>query len=295
MMNKSDLSCFKTPLYKSYKMEDFLDLHFYHPLGLFFAKAAYKFSLTPNQVSLVSMAIGIAGGLMLAGMKTAPFGFVLIVFSGVLDSSDGQLARMTGHSSLSGRVLDGLMGYVSFTTAYLAIAYNYYSGGGRAVIFLIMAAAGFFSAVHSSMYDFYRTTYARVSSGEGFDAPERKEDLKGGLALVYSFYGFAQGFFASKHKSLLGRLENGNLKEENRVRVVKIYSEKNLKTVRLWNMLGDNVKILGILLAMLAGKIHWYFYFVIFALNAVFVFNFFAQRKTDSSFLIEVESMEEVC
>ncbi|MCK5582980.1 MAG: hypothetical protein KAI33_04280, partial [Elusimicrobiales bacterium] len=62
---KVDLSLHKTPFYKAYKMEEFLDIYFYHPLGLVFAKIAYKMGLKPNHVSLLSMLIGVIGGIML--------------------------------------------------------------------------------------------------------------------------------------------------------------------------------------------------------------------------------------
>ncbi|GEM_PF-1243485 len=283
-MDKADLRSIKTPLYKSYKMEDFLDLYFYHPLGLFFAKLSCRMAMTPNQVSIVSMCVGIAGGALLISNKTAFWGFLLIVFSSILDSSDGQLARMTGNSSLAGRVLDGLIGYVSFTVAYVAMAMNYYLDSHDFVVFFIMFLAGFFSIIHSGMYDFYRTSFSKIISGGEFFQREAKEDLKGFFSVIYSVYNFIQARFAFNHINILKRLQEASLSPEKKEKISRIYDEVNLKNVHFWNMLGDNVKVAGIFIALLLGKMHWYFYYIIVFMNVIFAIAFVLQRKSDNLF-----------
>ncbi|MEA3306546.1 MAG: CDP-alcohol phosphatidyltransferase family protein [Elusimicrobiota bacterium] len=288
---KIDLSLHKTPFYKSYKMEEFLDIYFYHPLGLVFAKIAYKAGLKPNHVSLLSMLIGVIGGIMLVSGKTALWGVAFIVFSSVLDSSDGQLARITGTSSLAGRVLDGLIGYAAFSAAYLAIAFNYlYQHAGAFWIFIIMLGAGFFSSVHSSMYDYYRTTFARITSGGTFVDKGDANELSGFFEKVYSTYDVYQNFFAASHMRVLKFLDakatNTALKEK----IALMYEEHNLKNVHGWNMLGDNSKILGILFFVVLGREYWYFLYVIFFLTIIFIIMFFVQRISDFKFLKKVEA-----
>ncbi|MBU2529788.1 MAG: CDP-alcohol phosphatidyltransferase family protein, partial [Elusimicrobia bacterium] len=283
---KIDLSLHRVPFYKSYKMEEFLDIYFYHPLGLVFAKISYKMGLNPNQVSLLSMLIGVIGGIMLISGKTALWGVALIVFSSVLDSSDGQLARITGISSVAGRVLDGLIGYVAFSAAYAAIAFNYLQGNpGAFWIFIVMLAAGFFSSVHSSMYDYYRTTFARITSGGTFIDKGDENDLSGFFEKVYSTYNVYQHFFAASHIEVLKYLDSNSKDSLVRKKLALMYEEHNLKNVHGWNMLGDNSKILGILFAVLLGRAYLYFLFVIVFLTLIFIIMFFIQKNADFKFL----------
>ncbi len=288
---KIDLSLHKIPFYKSYKMEEFLDIYFYHPLGLVFAKISYKLGLKPNHVSLLSMLIGVVGGIMLVSDRVALWGVALIVFSSVLDSSDGQLARITGTSSLAGRVLDGLIGYAAFSAAYIAIAFNYlHHNPGGFGIFIVMLAAGFFSSIHSSMYDYYRTTFARITSGGAFMPDEGQDELSGFFKKVYSTYDVYQHFFAASHMKILKFLDAKNINTALKKRITLMYEEHNLKTVHGWNMLGDNSKILGILFFVVLGRQYWYFLYTIFFLTAVFIIMYFVQRSADFKFLKKVEA-----
>ncbi len=290
--SKIDLSLHKVPFYKAYKMEEFLDIYFYHPLGLIFAKIAYKIGLNPNHVSLLSMLIGVIGGIMLISSKTALWGVALIVFSSVLDSSDGQLARITGTSSLAGRVLDGLICYSAFSDAYAAIAFNYLrQNPGAFWIFIIMLVAGFFSSVHSSMYDYYRTTFARITSGGTFIDKGDENELSGFFEKVYSTYDVYQNFFAASHMKVLKYLKAKSKDSSEKKKLALMYEEHNLKNVHGWNMLGDNSKILGILFAVLLGREYWYFLYVIVFLTIIFIIMFFVQKNADVKFLKKVEEV----
>ena len=54
------------------------------------------------------------------------FAFALLILHGIIDSADGQLARMTGQVTELGRVLDGVGGYVTHVAIYLAIAADFF-------------------------------------------------------------------------------------------------------------------------------------------------------------------------
>jgi phosphatidylglycerophosphate synthase len=103
-----------TLAFKAYEIEELADVYFFRPCGLVFAYAARALRLTPTTVTLVGAAVGIAGGVLLADSRLALAGFALIVLHSILDSSDGQLARMTGQTSEFGRLLDGVGGYAVY-------------------------------------------------------------------------------------------------------------------------------------------------------------------------------------
>ena len=71
------------------------------------------------------MLIGIAGGALLYNERLGFLAFALLILYSILDSADGQLARMTGQVTELGRVLDGVGGYLTHAAIYIAIV------GGR--------------------------------------------------------------------------------------------------------------------------------------------------------------------
>ena len=68
---------------------------------------------------MLAAVVGVAGGGCLRGRGSAWLGIGLLVLHGIVDSADGQLARMTGQTSEFGRVLDGVSGYVTHVAIYL--------------------------------------------------------------------------------------------------------------------------------------------------------------------------------
>ena len=109
--------------YKSKDTEEWLDIWFTRPLGYIFAKFFNALHVHPNAVTLLSMAIGAFGGFCFyfGELNWSIAGVCSMIFANILDSTDGQLARMSGKSSLWGRILDGFAGDVWFFAMYLAI------------------------------------------------------------------------------------------------------------------------------------------------------------------------------
>jgi phosphatidylglycerophosphate synthase len=66
---------------------------------------------TPNQVTTISLMLGVAGGIMLAqGGGTAQWGALLYMLAQFTDHIDGELARMTGQTSEFGHNYDHVAG-----------------------------------------------------------------------------------------------------------------------------------------------------------------------------------------
>lgn len=83
------------------------------PGGRLFAATAYVLRLTPNQVSLASGALTLAGAVLIA---TAPpsvgvgiLVWLLLAFGFMVDSADGQLARLRGGGTRAGEWLDHVL------------------------------------------------------------------------------------------------------------------------------------------------------------------------------------------
>ena len=109
--------------FKSNDTEEWLDIHFTRPLGLLWALFFKHFHIHPNVVTILSIILGAAAGVMFyfPDMLHTVIGILLLVWANLYDSADGQLARMTGQKTRWGRILDGFAGDVWFFTIYAAI------------------------------------------------------------------------------------------------------------------------------------------------------------------------------
>ena len=153
--------------FKSEDTEEWLDVHFTRPIGLAFALMWEKLGVHPNAITILSIFLGVGAGWMFhyPDLESNIWGVVLLMFANFCDSTDGQLARLTGKKTLVGRVLDGFSGDLWFVAIYVGIVVGLWNQpipflGGETwgiFIFLICLYAGmFFHSPQSSLADYYR-------------------------------------------------------------------------------------------------------------------------------------------
>src|SRR5687767_4482881 len=111
---------------KSRDVEDPINLWFNRPLAYAFVALVYRTPLTPNQVTLLSIAVG-AGAAACWGYGTPQamlWGGILLWASAILDGADGILARAKQSFSELGRALDGSADFVVAGLTVAAAAYH---------------------------------------------------------------------------------------------------------------------------------------------------------------------------
>ena len=101
---------------KSLDTEEFIDIHFYRPIGYQWALFFNKLGVSPNSITIASIFIGITAGICFYFQSLAinVIGMLLLIWANSYDSADGQLARMTGQKSALGRILDGAAGFLVY-------------------------------------------------------------------------------------------------------------------------------------------------------------------------------------
>jgi phosphatidylglycerophosphate synthase len=124
-------------------------------LGRRGAALAYVARLHPNHVTAISAACSVAGMLVLAfagaSVVSAISAAVLLLAGYALDSSDGQLARLTATGSTAGEWLDHVIDAIRLPLFHLAVAVYLVRETGSlglaaaAVAFSILASAWFFA------------------------------------------------------------------------------------------------------------------------------------------------------
>jgi phosphatidylglycerophosphate synthase len=266
--------------FKAYEIEELADVYFFRPLGMIGARAARRLRLTPSAVTAIGTAVGMTGGALLVVPSAGMAAFTLLIVHGILDSSDGQLARMTGQASEFGRVLDGIGGYLTHASIYVALLASAIGGGaGRPAIAAAVAAA-LSNIVHAQMYDYHRGVYASIviKRMPTFNAPPARPSI----ARAYERMQRALcGLHREVERRIAARAVDGCVREDDRT----AYRRSFYALVRGWNVLGDNTRFYAIGALAALHRTEWFFMFVLVPMNAALVVLWLWQAHADRRYL----------
>ena len=124
-------------------------------LGVVFERLPF----TPNQVTLMSAAVGVAAGILFIFDQWLA-GAISVFASMVLDGLDGEVARRKNMKSKYGAFLDTMMDRVVDTTVVLGVAYS------SAKIFGDTAwIIGFLAAVYACVLSSYTRKLVAIATG----------------------------------------------------------------------------------------------------------------------------------
>jgi hypothetical protein len=163
-------------------VEEWADVHFFRPIGLRVARALEPTRVSADQVTLWCLVVGIIGGHLMVYQHTSLnlLGVVLFVVSDILDSADGQLARMRGTSSRFGRVLDGIADALRFFNLYAHLLFRAYFAHWGWPGYMLVLAAGVSHSLNGQIVDFVKNSYQRLGEGHGeLDLVEELAPIEG--------------------------------------------------------------------------------------------------------------------
>lgn len=188
---------------KGDEVEEWLDLHFFRPLGARITRLLYPTKVTPDQVTLVSLLIGLVAGHLFVypSVSLNALGFALFIVSDLFDSADGQLARMRGTSTRFGRVLDGLSDTARFVNlgGHLIVRLAVFGTWSWSAATLLVLAAAISHSSQSAAVDFVRHAFLAVAVGtgseldlDGVEVPPHASVLRRLAGRMYRAYGRRQ-------------------------------------------------------------------------------------------------------
>jgi hypothetical protein len=114
-------------------------------------------------------------------------GVLLLMFANFCDSTDGQMARLTGKKTLIGRMLDGFSGDLWFASIYIAIIIRLFNQNipgtevpWHLLIFVLAFVAGVMChSPQSSLADYYRQIHLLFIKGkEGSELDNYEQQRK---------------------------------------------------------------------------------------------------------------------
>jgi phosphatidylglycerophosphate synthase len=191
--------------------EGFMSRHFERKVSLAISRRLASTSVTPNAMTLFSVAVGLAGAPFFLtparGPETA--GAVLFLFHSILDGCDGELARLKFQESRSGGVLDFWGDNVVHCAVFAAMAVGWARLAGAAWPLLLGACA--VAGTLGSAFFVFRRTMSGAAHREGplytsvatqgattlsriADALSRRDFIY--LVLILSAFGKARWFLA---------------------------------------------------------------------------------------------------
>jgi hypothetical protein len=257
--------------------EEIFDLIFFRPVAFVLIKVIYKLPITPNQISFLSMIVGLlAAWYFFVGTPTAlVYAGLLIVLSNIFDCTDGQLARLQQSGTLLGSVIDGVADYVVGVAVFIAIGFSTSTLG-----WLMVILAGFSSAVHAMFFDHYQSEFISiVRADKNFlqmeleqfthEIKQMKEQRRDGLKI------FLLAFYL-KYLDLQKRFSTkSDIKKYNPA----TYRKKNSLAIRFRSFLGPTTNRTILVLFALIGRVDIYVWIVLIPGNIWLMFSFLLQRK----------------
>lgn len=271
--------------YKAIETEEWLDIHFYRPLGYLSAKAALYFDTTPNIISLTGMFAGIIAGHLFyyTDLLYTCIGIILLTFSEVMDSADGQLARMTNQKSTLGRILDGFASNLIFISIYFHLSLRIASHGSPLVWLAALLAATSHS-IQCAAADRYRNGYvnfvispekSELASSEVLKEQYRKltwnkEPLKKFLTLIYMNYTQEQEMISPNFARLFNYIQelfHMELPDD----LQKLYKTSIYPHIKYYNILTSNTRMIFLFGALLINQPWLFLVFEAVILNLLLI------------------------
>ena len=269
---------------KSIETENVIDRIFYRPIGFRIARMLRGTGITPNMVTVVSIFVGAAVGLLFYqdGLYYNICGILLLICANILDCVDGQLARLTGIKSAIGRILDGFAGDIWFASIYVGFAARLSNEYGTSLFFILAVLSGMSHLVQANITDYYKTLHLYFISkdkGAEFQSLEQVEARHKAMRYgVNKFFYFLYRWYTMlqvKATPVLQRMLRSlrerygdDIPEDIRLD----FRKRSRALMRYIDLLTFNGRTIVMFVIVLTGQVWAYFLYEILVLNIVLVF-----------------------
>ena len=283
--------------------EEWIDLHFHRPLGFLWAKLFAKLGVSPNAITVASIFMGVAGGVLLYfGQPTMAWlnwiGMLLITWADTFDSADGQLARLTQQYSRMGRILDGVSGDFWFAAISFALVFRELDFGDSLLgsnyfaqhqwqIWTLAILSGISHALQAAMADYYRQFhlfFLKGKQGSELDSTAKLDEQYQQLSWGQNFWSKLPMFFYRAYTANQERMTPNMqrlcvaLKEQYGDDGVPsqdfrdYFRKLSLPLMKYTNILTFNTRIIACFIAVLIDMPWLYFAFEVVVLNILLIY-----------------------
>lgn len=292
---------------KSPDTEEKLDLIIYRPLGYVIARGANSLKMTPIMLSLLGLAFGLqASFFFLQNNTTSAFwwGSFYFILSGVLDSSDGQLARISNQSSKAGLIIDGICDSLVIIAIYAACTWPFIKAQGLIYIFMLMLAL-YLHSCQCAILDFYHREYLYFGYGKTenntywnpsftdsiLQLQNSQSQSDKILNYLRSTWIRKQQFLTTRTSEQRAQMQKYILNGSNDEKkyFMDTYKKHNLWLLPYWRLVGVNAHTIVVIIFMFLHRFDLYLIlFDLIIFNLIVLGVRFLQKESDQSFFTEL-------
>lgn len=286
---------------KSRDVEDLVNLYLHRPLAYLFVKLTHRTPLTPNGITLMSLAVGLTGAYFWWSDRSLAIGAVLLWASAILDGADGMMARAKNMFSQLGRALDGSVDMIVVGASTSAVLFKLSESLPLGQLAILSVIAVLTASFQFNLYDYYKDLFLRAQRqglGEAesieellANAPDRSTPLYLRLAYHYTLIPHQK-----QQRRLIG-LTNPRSHEERR-RLVSDpsmqarYAERHRAAMRLWPYISMAPHSYLLCLSALLGHLEYYLWYRVVVANTIFVLALWLERRATHRMLEELAPKE---
>ena len=288
---------------KSQDTEEWIDLVFYRPIGYYWALFFEKINVTPNMVTVLSILLGTAAGVMFyfTDLWLNVLGMILLVWANSYDSADGQLARLTGNYSRVGRILDGIAGDCWFISIYAAICCRLMPEWGF-YIWLLAAVTGYFHGKQASMADYIRNVHLLFVKGrKGSELDEtsklreqarlltwKKNFIEKLFMIFYIPYTQEQEKWTPQLQVFQKTLAEKFGENEYPADFRDAFRKASKPMIKYTNILSFNTRVIALFISIFAGLPYLYFLFELSVMNVLLFYMLFRYEAICKRFTVRL-------
>lgn len=152
-------------------------------LARFFVALGARVGMTPNQMTAVSALCSLVGIVLVAGARPTPVVGALagaaLLLGYVLDSADGQLARVTGAGSVTGEWIDHVVDAIRSPMIHTAVLVGWWRGAMDGpswllcvpIVFQLLVTGQFFSQILAEQLTRQQVLRGRLAGATPASAP----------------------------------------------------------------------------------------------------------------------------
>ena len=278
---------------KSLKMkevEEVFDLFFYRPLAFLLVKLIYKTNITPNQLTIAAIFMGVIGGCFYAQGLPQYFiiGALFYMMFNILDCSDGQLARLKKNGTHTGRIIDGFADYIAVIAVFIGIGIGFANKQDNpAYWWILLAVTGISNTVHAVLVDYYRTRFLDYVLDRKSTFDEELDDFKNEYIQIKGKKGkgfdrFIIGLYL-KYNNIQSKLTADKKSDKLFKTTPQEYFKKNKTIIRFWIILGPTSQISALIICSIINRFDIFFWIMILGFNLLALVLWIIQHQIDKS------------
>jgi len=255
---------------KATELEELLDLLLFRPAAFVLVKLVQPTRITPNQITALSLVLGLASGWCFWQGTTGFYltGSILLFLTNVFDCADGMLARLRASCSVLGYILDGLVDYLTHFAVLVGLLHGLAVQTGQPELYWLLSVPVVVSfAWWCAMVDGFRNEWLDLVYGRRRNPQLELEQLReqarhwqdegshrGQRVLIRLYAGYA-GFWFKSEGDRSRALPPG-------VDLVR-WQRARRPILRMAVLTGPTMHLFLIMVAGATDRMQWYVWFVL--------------------------------